>query len=210
MAGALKEPVPRAGWKSMLALAGSMNQDLNQAEIDYDQLSDQKLNKAIQRQLRGGRVYFLGEAAHHDDQSRFPFWQGIRAWLCRRENVCWLLLWIPLTVSATMSQYWFKSVGEVFGEEDSPESMLSWLTQEAIFLSGSIGIVSALLLGRSVQSRVVLVCGWLVLGLAIGIPLGTMEVFRELSWGITVSAWRVNALDTSGHLRGVGILEEDM
>lgn len=207
MAGALEEPIPRAGWKSMLALAGSMNQDLIHAEIDCDKLSDQELNKEIDKQLRRGRVYFLGEAAHHGDQSRYPFWQGIKAWLCRLENVCCLLLWIPLTVSATTSQYWFNTTSDIIVDE----SMYSvyWLSEVAVSLSGSMGVVSALLLGRRVRSRVVLICCWLVFGVAIGIPLGRIGVFREDSWDVTAAARRISALDVSGEMRGGGILNED-
>lgn len=156
--------MPR-GWKSMLELSGTISAALQDSHLDVDLMSERELQMAIQKRLRGGRVYFFGPLA----AANGGVWQAFRQWLLRER--WWFGMLVLLVVGIPVSIGWSNWHPLV---EYLPYNYYSKLPFffSIMCLCLSQGICFALAVGRRLKVRMVITFLWLGIALIIGVPMG--------------------------------------
>lgn len=148
----------------MLELSQTISRALQDMDLDIDLMSETELQAAIQKRLRGGRVYFFGPLAN----SNGNLWKAFKQWLSKEK--WWVGLLVVLVIGIPLPLNWSDWYWVAYYPSYGHYGMALFFSILCLCLSQ--GICFALVVGRSFKVRVVLTSIWLGPALIIGIPLG--------------------------------------
>ncbi|KAI1386794.1 uncharacterized protein F4822DRAFT_411246 [Hypoxylon trugodes] len=139
------------GWRAILVLAERMNEELQNANIDINFLTDQQLKEEIQKQLHGGSVSFNITTSRN-----YSFRRGLWLWLKREWKWC-LILVLTMILAGTFIYWPYSNNGFLFSLGFVPP--LPW------------GVMFAMVLGNTTRSKAFMTGCWWTSGLAAGLTL---------------------------------------